>query len=96
MNKATLRALRENYEVASPGLKAKIDAECERVASAAGRKPFSAAKLRSRKIQVSLNEGEFARILNAVGTDAEVAAAVRELALKAADEIVRRRESGEF
>ena len=84
-----IRALRENYDKMTPSLRARIDAECERLASSAtvGRKPFPASKLRSRKIQISLNESEFSRIFNALDDEPEIARGIRELALKAADEI---------
>ena len=84
-----IRALCENYDTMTPSLKARIDAECARLTASAsvGRKPFPASKLRSRKIQISLNENEFTRIFNALDEEAELASGIRELALKAADEI---------
>lgn len=86
MNKAAIRALRENYDVMDDDLKAQVDADCERFANA-GRKPFAPSKLRSRKIQVSLNAGEFTRIIEALGAGTELASGIRQLALQAADQI---------
>ena len=88
--KAAIRALREGYETMDAGLRRQVDEQCatleERARlSNAGRKSLAADKLRSKKTLVSLNESELARIVEAVGTDEDLAREVRKLALEAAD-----------
>lgn len=98
--RAAIRALRENYETMDENLRREVDAKCEilerkhqeRVGTA-GRKPLSPALVRSHKILLSLNESEYRRVLAALEKDSELASGVRALALKAADEIARRREN---
>lgn len=94
--KAAIRALREGYEFMDAGLRRQVDEQCatleERARlSNAGRKSLTADKLRSKKTLVSLNESELARIVDAVGSDEELARSIRTLALKAADEIIASR-----
>ncbi len=83
INQAAINMLRANYDVKSPELKRVVDEECERIR--AGRKPLAADKLRSKKIFLSLNEAELARIVEAIGTDEDLAREARKLALEAAD-----------
>ena len=92
MSNGAISELRENYDTMTPKLRARIDRMCETL-SQPGRKPLPASKLRSRKIQVCFNEGEFARLAAALGDESEIARGIRELVLKAADEIIASREN---
>lgn len=92
MSDGAISELRENYDKMTPKLRARVDSMCAALPQV-GRKPFPATKLRSRKIQICFNEGEFARVAAALGDDVELARGIRELVLKAADEIIASREN---
>lgn len=103
VDEKVIALLRQDYDRFDAGTQARIDAECDRylasVGAAArfastGRKPLPPEQVRNKRVIVSYNEDEYARILAAVDGGA-LAAQVRELSLKAADAALAERRRSE-
>ena len=87
--KRVVALLEEEKECATPELCAEIDRRIARV-KRAGRKRLPAERLRSNRVMTNFNANEFERLRSVAG-ERELAEVVRELALKAADEIIASR-----
>ena len=103
VDEKVIALLRQDYDRFDAGTQARIDAECDRYLSSvgaatryasSGRKPLPPEQLRNKRVIISYNEDEYARILAAVD-GGSLAAQVRELSLKAADEALAKRRRGE-